>query len=49
MGFIYSRAAEVLVVLTSSAPPVLKGAARQQPFTSSHLAILEAEDWVTRA
>jgi hypothetical protein len=49
MGFIYSRASEVLVVLTSSAIPMLQQAIRSQPLSPSHLAILEAEDWVTRA
>ncbi|KAK3361971.1 hypothetical protein B0T24DRAFT_640517 [Lasiosphaeria ovina] len=48
-GFIYSRASEVLVVLTSAAIPVLQQAIRSHPLSPSHLAILEAEDWVTRA
>ncbi|GAB1312053.1 Heterokaryon incompatibility domain-containing protein [Madurella fahalii] len=49
MGFIYSRASEVLVALTSSTIPVLQQAIRSRPLSPSHLAILEAEDWVTRA
>jgi hypothetical protein len=49
MGFIYSRASEVLVVLTSRAIPVLQQATSADLWSPSHLAALEAEDWVTRA
>ncbi|KAK0713957.1 hypothetical protein B0T26DRAFT_783757 [Lasiosphaeria miniovina] len=49
MGFIYSRASEVLVVLTSAAIPVLQQASRSHHLSPFHLSILEAEDWVTRA
>ncbi|KAK3356833.1 hypothetical protein B0T25DRAFT_630047 [Lasiosphaeria hispida] len=49
MGFIYSRASEVIVVLTSAALPVLQQANLTLPLSKSHLTILEAEDWVTRA
>ncbi|KAK0705682.1 hypothetical protein B0H67DRAFT_594739 [Lasiosphaeris hirsuta] len=49
MGFIYSRAAEVIVVLTSAALPVLRQALLSSALSQSHLDILEAEDWVTRA
>ncbi|KAK4113568.1 hypothetical protein N656DRAFT_844475 [Canariomyces notabilis] len=50
MGFIYSRAAEVIVVLTPQALPVLEQVRRSSsPLPRAHLDILEAEDWVTRA
>jgi len=51
MGFIYSRASEVLVVLTSRAIPALQQATTtgSRLLSPSHLAALEAEDWVTRA
>jgi hypothetical protein len=55
MGFIYSRAAEVIVVLSSQALPVLQyitttlSSSSSPPLTPEHLDILEAEDWVTRA
>ncbi|KAK4451198.1 hypothetical protein QBC34DRAFT_401508 [Podospora aff. communis PSN243] len=49
MGFIYSRASEVLVVLTSRAIPALQQATGSDLWSAAHLAALEAEDWVTRA
>jgi len=49
MGFIYSRASEVVVVLTSEALPVIQQALLSIPLTPAHLDILEAQDWMTRA
>jgi len=49
MGFIYSRAEEVIVVLTSDALPALEQITRREKLLPSHLSALESEDWVTRA
>ncbi|KAK1751489.1 hypothetical protein QBC47DRAFT_434633 [Echria macrotheca] len=49
MGFIYSRAEEVIVVLTGRALPALEQIGREENLLPSHLDALEREDWVTRA
>ncbi len=49
MGFIYSRAEEVIVVLTAQARPALERISSESSLLRAHLDILEQEDWVTRA
>jgi hypothetical protein len=49
MGFIYARAEEVIVVLSAAARPALEHMANHDRVEESHLAALEAEDWVSRA
>ncbi len=49
MGFIYSQAEEVLVVLTADARPALERMHNESPLLRIHLDLLEKEDWVTRA
>jgi hypothetical protein len=49
MGFIYSRAAEVIVVLSNAARPVLEQMSASDHVDSVHLDILEREEWVSRA
>ncbi|EXJ57181.1 hypothetical protein A1O7_07528 [Cladophialophora yegresii CBS 114405] len=49
MGFIYSRAEEVIVVLSSAARPVLQQMSTSDHIDRVHLDLLEQEEWVTRA
>lgn len=49
MGFIYSQADEVIVVLTAQTRPVLEQITKKLELLRPHLDILEQEDWVTRA
>jgi hypothetical protein len=49
MGFIYSQANEVIVVLTAQALPAIEQIRHRSQLLATHLDILEKEDWVTRA
>ncbi|KIW65777.1 hypothetical protein PV04_08004 [Phialophora macrospora] len=49
MGYIYSRAEEVIVVLSSAARPVLEQMSTSDRVDAVHLEILEKEEWVSRA
>ena len=49
MGFIYSQAEEVVVVLTAQARPALERISSESSLLRTHLSLLEQEDWVTRA
>jgi hypothetical protein len=49
MGFIYSQAKEVIVVLTAQALPAIEQIRHRRNLSPTHLDILEKEDWVTRA
>ncbi|KAI1170250.1 hypothetical protein F4777DRAFT_592080 [Nemania sp. FL0916] len=49
MGFVYSRAEEVITVLSSTAQPVLQQMKVSNRLDRAHLDILEQEEWVTRA
>jgi hypothetical protein len=49
MGYIYSRAEEVIVVLSSAARPVLEQMSTSDRLDPVHLDILEQEEWVSRA
>ncbi len=49
MGFIYSQAEEVIVVLSSAARPVLEQMSTSDHVGSGHLDILEREEWITRS
>lgn len=49
MGFIYSQADEVIVVLTAQARPVLEQITKKPELLRLHFDVLEQEDWVTRA
>ncbi|EJT82273.1 hypothetical protein GGTG_02247 [Gaeumannomyces tritici R3-111a-1] len=49
MGFIYSRASEVLVVLSPAARPALDNILETDRPADGDLAALEDDDWVTRA
>lgn len=49
MGFIYSRAEEVVVVLSAAARPVLEKMSTSDRVDSVHLDILEREGWIERA
>ncbi|KIX99910.1 uncharacterized protein Z520_04547 [Fonsecaea multimorphosa CBS 102226] len=49
MGYIYSRANEVIVVLSVSAHPVLQKMNASDRVDPVHLDILEREEWVSRA
>ncbi|KAJ8106323.1 hypothetical protein ONZ43_g7104 [Nemania bipapillata] len=49
MGYIYSNAEDVVTVLSSAAHPVIQQMAVSDRLEQDHLAILEKEEWVTRA
>lgn len=49
MGFIYSQATEVIVVLSYDSQPVLQQIIAKAHLLPKHLDILENEEWVTRA
>ncbi|KAK4119467.1 hypothetical protein N657DRAFT_626716 [Parathielavia appendiculata] len=49
MGFIYSQAIEVIVVLTEQACPAIEQIRQRRDLLPTHLGLLEKEDWVTRA
>jgi len=49
MGFIYSQADEVVVVLSPAAQPVIRAMADTKQLDNHDLPILEKEAWVTRA
>ncbi|KAJ9604283.1 hypothetical protein H2200_011117 [Cladophialophora chaetospira] len=49
MGFIYSRADEVIVVLSNTARPVLERMSTSDRVDLIHLGILEGEEWIVRA
>ncbi|ETI25784.1 hypothetical protein G647_02558 [Cladophialophora carrionii CBS 160.54] len=49
MGFIYSQAEEVIVVLSKAARPVLEQMSTSDHIDRVHLDLLEQEEWVTRA
>ena len=49
MGFIYSQAEEVVVVLTAQARPALERISSESSLLRTHLSLLEEEDWGTRA
>ncbi|OQV07930.1 hypothetical protein CLAIMM_12283 [Cladophialophora immunda] len=49
MGFIYSRAEEVIVVLSTAARPVLEQMSTSDRVDPVHLDALEREEWVSRA
>jgi hypothetical protein len=49
MGYIYSRAREVVIVLSAAALPALAHMAGHDRVREEHLAVLENEEWVSRA
>ncbi|KAI8947799.1 hypothetical protein F4801DRAFT_559288 [Xylaria longipes] len=49
MGYIYSQAKEVIVVLSSAARSVLAQMSTSDHIRTEHLDILEKEDWISRA
>lgn len=49
MGWIYSRATEVVVVLSSAIQPILKEMSRNDRLDLTHLDLLENDDWISRA
>ncbi|RYP33473.1 hypothetical protein DL767_004751 [Monosporascus sp. MG133] len=49
MGYIYSRASEVIVVLSNAARSVLEQMRTSDRLDSIHLDVLEREKWVSRA
>ncbi|KAI0876017.1 hypothetical protein GGS24DRAFT_261977 [Hypoxylon argillaceum] len=49
MGYIFSHAQEVVTVLSSAAFPVIESLCQSNPLSRDHLAILEREEWVSRA
>jgi hypothetical protein len=49
MGFIYSQAQEVIVVLSAAALPAIQYMAGHDHVLEPHLVVLENEEWVSRA
>jgi hypothetical protein len=49
MGYIYSQAEEVVVVLSSASSPVVEQMSVSDRITPAHLDILEEDEWVSRA
>jgi hypothetical protein len=49
MGYIYSRADEVVVVLSDAATPVLEQMSASDHLEPVHLETLEKEEWISRA
>jgi len=49
MGYIYSQAADVVAVLSSSSQAALERIKSRQPLQEEHLDALEREDWISRA
>lgn len=49
MGFIYSQASDVVVILSNEAEPIVSRMATRSLLSPEHLDVLERDEWVSRA